>query len=409
MTIQLDLSTLESLVEGGAVAIRGTAILEPAGGGGDKLFPPSHSVDKNEKRPGAKYAFEVRKLDGREVRCVLVDSVQSQANRMEEALQALWADRRISLPVITVDLGAAAPEVGVVTSLTAPHRIADAILRDSMLGDTPFRSSELGRSFTDATPRNAAPLFRVCPTGLLFGLWDSTGPKGGLGSKFARALVSEIIGVDAVPGVKTASRIDPTGIVTRAATVFEAADASEGWTHDPKLAKKEKDKPVTRGDGKVSEVNHSNVPPTIEALAGGVTVDHARHTVVLSLAALRKLGFGEGDREARAVLAALGLLAVLAASARGHDLRSRCLLVPRKGGALALEVVRSDGETEPVALELEAAIALYNAAVDALPEALRFSAKPGEPLAKLLPSPKLAHLVQESRKLAASSGDAEEE
>ena len=61
---------------------------EPAGGPGDKVFPPSHSVGRNEKGAGAKYAFETRRRDENDVFCVLMDSVQSQANRTEEELQA---------------------------------------------------------------------------------------------------------------------------------------------------------------------------------------------------------------------------------------------------------------------------------------------------------------------------------
>ncbi len=406
MSKTLTLDLLQKLVAGEGVAIRGKAVLEPAGGPADKVFPPTHSIDKkDERKAGAKYAFEKRRIEGREVRCVLLDSVQSQANRMEEALQVLWADRRIALPVIAVDFRAVAADVGIVTSLTAPHRIADALLRDSLLDGTLFRLSAIGKSFTDATARNAAALFKVCPTGLLFGLWDSTGPKGGLGSKFARALVSEIVGIDATEGVKTSSRIDPTSIVTKAAEVLQAA-GDERWTHDPAVAiKDKKGLPLKVKDGKVSEVNHSNIPPTIDEIAGGVTIDHADHTVVISLAGLRKLSFGDGDAAARTVLAALGLLAVVAAQSRGHDLRSRCLLVPRPGCALALEAVHPDGTSEKIALDLEGAVALFNSAVTALPEDLRFTAKPGEPIATLMPSPKLAHLVQKSRELAAVGAD----
>ena len=36
-------------------------MLEPAGGLGDKVFPPSHSVGDNEKHADAKYAFETRR------------------------------------------------------------------------------------------------------------------------------------------------------------------------------------------------------------------------------------------------------------------------------------------------------------------------------------------------------------
>lgn len=402
----LTLDFLRQLMERDAVAIRGTAMLEPAGGPGDKVFPPTHSVA--DRRASTRYASEKRRIDGREVECVLLDSVQSQANRMEEGLQERWENKKIALPVISVDFSSAAPDIGAVTSLTAPHRVADALLRDCLIDGTLFRLSEIGRSFTDATPKNAAPLFKVCPTGLVFGLWDSTGPKGGLGSKFARALTSEIVGVGATFGVKTASRIDPAGIVTKAAEVLVAADRNEGWTHDPALARQENGKPVKLGDGKVSEVNHSNIPPTIDTLAGGVTIDYALHTIVLSLAALQKLRFGAGDIEARMVLAALGILAVLAAESRGHDLRSRCLLVPKQGNALALQVIRRDGATDNLSIDLNEAIALFNAAVATLPENLRFSKAPGEPLITLTPSPKLVALVKKSRELAVTGADVEE-
>jgi CRISPR-associated protein Csb1 len=412
---EMTLEDLRDAVSGNTVAIRGKAFLQPAGGPGDKVFPPSHSVSDRNKDRGAKYAREERRLPGGEIEtCVLLDSVQSQANRMEEALQAVWAEKKIVLPVISVSFVDVAPDVGVVTSLSAPHRIADALLRDSLLDGKLFRLSDLGKSFTDSSIRNAAPLFCVCPTGLLFGLWDSTGPKGGLGAKFARALVSEIVGFGVEFGVKTASRIDPAGIVTRAAEILQARDPDERWTVDPDEARKEKGQPVKLGDGRVSEVNHSNVPPTIDEIAGGVTLDHAEQTVVLSLAALRRLSFGGGDVEARTVLAALGLLAVLAADARGLDLRSRCLLVPRKDGALKLEMIGRDGMTAPFELDLDRAIALYSAAVAALPEGLQFrrngvALRPGETLAELQPSEKLKHLVVRSRELAATGADVEED
>jgi CRISPR-associated protein Csb1 len=424
MSQHVTLEALKKLVEGDAVAIRGRATLEPVGGPGDKVFPPSHSVDKSANKPGAKYAFEWRRRDEKEVLCVLLDSVQSQANRMEEALQSLWTDKKLALPVIEVDMSRVAPDLGKLTSLTVPHRVADALLRDSLLGETLFRSSDIGRSFTDASTRNAGPLFKVCPTGLIFGIWDSTGPKGGLGAKFARALTSEIVGISVLPGRKTASRIDPSSIVTSAATIYVSADpelAGSPWTHlvlearpiDPKKPPKKEaeDSPLVQKwgnkgkEGKPSSINHSNVPPTIDDLAGGVTIDYAEHTIVLSLAALRRLGFAEGGPEARAVLAALGLVAVVAAENRGHDLRSRCLLIPRKGEALALEAVARDGSTTPLSLDLQGVLALYEATVRALPPSLAFDRSPGEPLATLTPSPKLAHLVRESHRLIAAGAD----
>lgn len=420
----LSVKQLTELVVGDTVAIRGAATLEPAGGPGDKIFPPTHSVEDKNQKPGAKYAFETRRINGSNVDCVLVDSVQSQANRMEEALQELWAEKRIALPVVSVDFSSVAPELGRVTSLTAPHRIADALLRDSMLGDQLFRLSGIGSSFTDASIKNVTSLFRVCPTGLVFGLWDSTGPKRDRGVKVQRALVSEIVGINAVAGSKTSSRIDPAQLVNAAAVLYQKRPVPGElltWTADENDAERgtvgnDRDVPLKwgakkdgdrwkQGEGKLTTANHSNIPPTIDHRGGGVTIDEARHTVVLSLASLRRLGLAEGATEARTVLAALGLLAVFAAESRGHDLRSRCLLVPKKGSALKLEAVARDGTTTSLDLDLPGAIALYNEAVGKLPDAIKFDAPAGEALAELRPSPKLADLVKKSRDLAVSEAD----
>ncbi|HRX82917.1 MAG TPA: type I-U CRISPR-associated RAMP protein Csb1/Cas7u, partial [Pirellulaceae bacterium] len=170
--------SLQQLTEAArnAAAIRTRTTLQPAGGDGDKVFPPTYL--------GSKYAEEVR-IDpetGAEVKCVLLDSVQSQANRMEDALQAAVDSEQISLPLLVVDFGEAEliDEVGRISSLQVPHRVADAILRDSTLGGEAFRSSEVGKRIDRVSVTNATPLFDVCPTALLFGMWDSTGPKGGL-------------------------------------------------------------------------------------------------------------------------------------------------------------------------------------------------------------------------------------
>ncbi|MGE3966387.1 MAG: type I-U CRISPR-associated RAMP protein Csb1/Cas7u [Planctomycetota bacterium] len=411
----LQYDQLKRLVAGDAVAIRGMATLEPAGGPGDKIFPPTHAVDSKDNKPGAKYAFETRRIGGQDVTCVLIDSVQSQANRMEEALEALWAAGEIALPVVSVDFSTIAPEVGRVTSLTAPHRIADALLRDSLLEGKLFRLSQIGMSFTHASTKNASALFKVCPTALVFGLWDSTGPKGGLGAKFQRALVSEIVGVNASVGTKTSSRIDPvtTGKLGGSNPLFKSRNPEEVWVFDRDQALSKQGEPVKVGKnnklGLPSAVVLGNIAPTIDSIAGGVTIDEARHTAVLSLAALRRLGFTDGAIEARTLLAALGLLALLACESRGHDLRSRCLLVPRKGCALKLEAVGRDGETSLLELDSAAAIKLYKDAVAALPKDLGFASPAGMALAELTPSPKLADLVSKSRALAAAESDSTED
>ena len=412
----LALEELKELVRHKGVAIRARQKLQPAGGAGDKVFPPTYATgDAN-----LKYATETRRIDGQDVNCVLLDSVASQANRMEEALLAAWEREEIAFPVIGVDF-ASDPELadlGLVTSLQAPHRIADAILRDATdrEGQTLFRNMPEGRAFTDASIRNATAVYTLCPTALVFGVWDSTGPKGGLGAKFQRALTSEVVAVGATWGVKVGSRIDPLGVQSNV-PIYHRKDDESDWTIDSaeaKLDAKGKPVPFSRkgadGKGKASAVNHSNVAPTIDEYAGGVTFDHAVQTSVLSLPALRKLRFAtdlagkplakraDVEQAARVALAALGLCAIVHQRAQGHDFRSRCLLVP--DGPLALEVLDGEGHTEVVSLSVEQANALLKAAAEQAHAA--GLAWQREPL-RLKPAPKLAS--PRSRACHISSGE----
>jgi CRISPR-associated protein Csb1 len=251
----LHYEALRAAVAGTSPAFRLRLKLQPAGGQGDKIFPPTYE--------SGKYAEENRRIKGVTVSCVLLDSVQSQANRMEMALLRAWEDGKIELPVISSDFsGAGQPGLQKVSSLEAPHRIADAILRDSTLDGKEFRESAIGRKLDTVTAACATALFEHCPTSLVFGMWDSTGKRKALGVKFARAIVSEIVGINAVKGVKIKSRIDPLQIRKDAGIIFEAKDG--GWTLDEKEAVKEKNKSVRVGDGRPSEINHGNYPPTID-------------------------------------------------------------------------------------------------------------------------------------------------
>lgn len=426
--MSLDLSELKEAVAG-AAAFRCRAKLQPAGGEGDKVFPPTYA--------GAVYAMEMRRVSGYDdpVRCVLLDSVQSQANRSEEALQDALDQGRIEIPVVEVDFSDIAivdpgsdeeglfEPIGRVTSLEAPHRVADAILRDSELNGVLFRKTDEGRKLSRATLRNATPLFELCPTALVYGVWDSTGPKGGLGFKFQRAVVSEIIGVDASLGVKTSSRMDPLGIQLKAGPVYEGKDGE--WTTDPEQARIEKKKPKLEGkDGRPSEVNHGNIAPSLSDtgrdplggegqrvyLAGGVTIAYAEQTTVLSLPALRRLRFplnGDGktdldvDLSAQTVLAALGLCGTVLAAQRGLDLRSRCLLWPAE---LPKWELLGEAGAKPQEFELNAkqAIALLKDAINEAVEKKRLPWRK-QPL-PLKPAKKLVELVRKSQELAVESG-----
>ena len=92
--------------------------------------------------------------------------------------------------------------------------------------------SEEGRRLAAAKPADAAALLELSPTALLFGAWHSQGEGGGIGAKFPRTLVSEIMGIDTpveeVPNQRTGVK-DPVMAMVWAQEPepkqFEALDA----------------------------------------------------------------------------------------------------------------------------------------------------------------------------------------
>lgn len=434
MANTMNYQELLAAVSGTTAALRVNAKLQPAGGPNDKVFPPTYS--------GGVYAMEERLIEGERLPCVLLDSVQSQANRLEEALRNAWersdGDIPLRMPMILTDfsnvevsLGEGLTQaqktlvknsvqgVGRMTTLDAPHRIADAIFRDSLTKDGKEFRDAYAKAF-DANISNATALFEYCPTALIFGTWDSTGSRGGLGNKFARALVSEIVGINSVAGVKTSSRIDPLGISSKV-PLYETEDG--GWTtlrdNAKTTGKGAKADPVLfaskAGKGNPSAVNHSNVVPDVvtaersnEPISGGVTIDYALQCTVLSLPALRRLRFPGGNGSsterntaARTVLAALGLVAIAEQYEQGYFLRSRCDLVREEPG-LTIERVNSAtiNEDDKFTLSAAEAITILDEAVEAAKQhGLAWNTEP----ITLTPKPELITMVSKSRELELGS------
>jgi len=399
MKNELDLRTLRGAMAGTAAAFRCVTGYQPAGGPGDKVFPPTYAVSS-----GNKYAVEERQVGDKVVTTVLLDSVASQANRAELALLEGRDSEELHFPAPYVDFGDE-PDIADldrISVLEAPHRLADAIFRDSLLDGTLFRLSDIGKAITHARPDNATDLFRYAPTALLFGQWDSTGPKGGLGSKFQRAYVSEIVGHDATVGRKVSSRLDPLAIERDAAIAYEHQDPQQKWTLDKAEAAASKGKPKVSGkDGRPAEINHGNIAPSIDDQAGGVTISEAVQTAVLSLAALRKLRFAGHSRDAqvaaRTAVAALGVASIAYGYEADFDLRSRCLLVPTHAPTLEM-IGRNGGSPEVFHIDRAAAAQLVAAASSRAAEA-------GIGWAQheivLKPAPKLVELLRRSRAASA--------
>lgn len=410
----MDISTLSRSIANDA-GLRRRQPLQPVGGKGDKIFPPTYPSEVRNAPP--RHVYERRRIGDQEIWCVLVDSVQSQANRLEDCLLQAVRDGA-PIPHVVVDFGDANLDgITEITSLDAPHRVYDAILRDSLYQGQPFMKSDIGQRLAKAKAEDASALLEVSPSALLFGAWHSTGEGGGLGAKFARCLVSEVVAVD-VPveyqesrhagsylavagdrfvrvepvtsGWRPGSRIDPLGVLKKKEVEIYKGDSGWGLTEAEAGKNAKKVKP--------SEINHGNIAPSVQPL--GITCDHLEHTFVLSFAALRRLRFGGAERDAagRGLLAALGILALVEQDARGYALRSRCDLVC--DGRAPLELVHPDGSTETVEFDRAAARDLYEQAFQAAGNA-GFALSP-EPL-RLTPQDKLVEIVRRSQELALQS------
>jgi CRISPR-associated protein Csb1 len=315
-------------------ALRLRLRLEPAGGEGAKMMPPTYVGET-----GPIYIHERRPIEGELRECVLLDSVASQANRMEEALNQRILAGEDPVPTILVDQG----EFGCNSALEFSHRCFDAWVEDALLDGAAFGQSESYRQLASVVSRHTAtPLMERFPVGLILGCWASRrkNPQGT--TRIARALTSEILAVDAEPGEAPSSKIDRHH-VSAAIRVYESADAGQRLTLDPEQAVKNvKGEPTPFAGGKPSEAGYGNVTPK-RAEVGGISMGYALQLAVLSLPALRECRFPhdgasatERDVAGRVMLAALAIRMLALQVEHGYDLRSGCLLVPREEPTLEL-------------------------------------------------------------------------
>ncbi len=403
----LSVNDLSSAVSGRPCAFRCNIELQPAAGIGAKVFPPTYE--------GGKYAIEERRLPEKDmtVPCVLLDSVQSQANRMEAALQQAIDEKRISLPIIKVNFENVnrenkliKPIDGEITSLTVPHRLADAILRDSVVigegdGNTLFRDSSYAERWRRSSPANATAIYELCPTGLVYGIWGAPEKPGGLGAKFQRSITSEIVAIKAVENMnRKGLRTDPIGVNS---SVKVNVGEKETWNITDKDDKKGK---------RPSEINHG--PIIFGPIHGGVTFDYSVQSVVLSLAGLRWLRFPfadeawkpteeqkKRDNAARTVIAAIALCGAVLAQENGYDLRSGCLLHPTK--SIHWELLDEPGkDAGKYSINGDQAIEILNSAID---RAEKHGLEWEKEYIVLEPSDKLIELIRKSQEQTAEEGE----
>lgn len=350
--LDLDL-LLAACAAGGPSCLTSTTELTPAGGPHASVAPARYAG--NSRNESSTYAYEKRFLDGKLRNSVMIDSKQSQLNRLEEAMAAavddevgVWA----RLPHIRVRY-----DDRIFTDLTLPHRIFDGHVRAGTIDGTPTTQDERYRAVRDATPLDARPLLQTSPVSLIFGSWDSS--RRSRQGRWRSALVGEIVGFlasepDGGP-VRAArrggARVDPVGMQVRldAAGVAAVLDPQETEYSSTLVAKVRKESKGAAADKpySASSLGLGGIPPTLDQLAG-VACDRIVRTHVLSFATLRQMRFGagsDGDAACRALLAATAL-AGLARSDAELVLRANCDL--REASPTRVELDQRGGQVRDV-------------------------------------------------------------
>ncbi|MFM1991028.1 MAG: hypothetical protein RJA99_3985 [Pseudomonadota bacterium] len=322
----------------GPVALVLKQHLEPVEGEGAVFFPPTYADLKEN--------YNIDTLsDGTKV--VTVDSVGSQANRMEPVF---GFDPELAGLVPRVDIEIDGGKT--VSILQAGHRLGDAIVRSSGLKD-----DAQDAFVTFLRDGDATKLAKLGPTSLVFGAWDSRDTQ----AKLPRLLQSVIRAWD----------IDR---LTRSAQYVPAADYSALDVFS------EEDKEKSEGNAKSPLAQRGFVAvPATDAHGGVVARGPIIRDVTINLIALRRLTAPANADALRRYI--LGLALVAATEPLDGFLRQGCLLVP-KLPANSWEQVARTGERTLVTLDSATARTLARRWADAFGVGPDRTVKFGKDLAK---------------------------
>jgi len=267
---------------------------------------------------------DTRIEEGREHSVCVIDSIPSQANRIEPAFGRITDkhDKPVRLVPNVIVNARIGGEERHVNLLEAGHRGADAIVQLSSLREdltTAIRSRQQGDS---------GPLAKLAPTSLVFGMWDSRET----GTKVPRLINSIIRAYDVLEH--------------RRSSQFNAAIDYEGAGIVP-----------GKGEKKLSEVGMDDAPATfqhggIEA-RGGICRDAS-----LNLCTLRDI-VSTGVQETLALqryILGLSLVAMTYFDGKTLNLRQGCQLVAAPDKPMTRVLVNADGSETPFEIDRGAAV-----------------------------------------------------
>lgn len=325
----------------GPVALHMRQRLLPAEVGGDIIFPPTY----------ADIGYNLDALsDGTKV--VTIDSVGSQANRMEPIFKSEMYAHLV--PQIEIELQDKDKQVDKYVEtrslLDLAHRSADAVVYA-----TPGLNQLIADAYKALHRGNAVPLCCIAPTSLIFGVWDS---RGGTGEKRPRLVRSIIRAWDVDPLYAAAQfnsvwkQLDDEqrDVLEKEAKAKTVKLSAKGLADAPATFRK-----VGTSAAKYMPEYRDGSPNPERRVLGGVRVNgRIERDVTINLVALRSIR-GPTDDETRAVRRYLLALSLLAASHEfEYFLREGCILrvpdaedhwfeVPRRGEPKAIQIAPKAG------------------------------------------------------------------
>ena len=313
MTEPLTHSQIDVLADdrAGPVALHLRQSLVPVEGPGSPIFPPTY----------ADVGYNIDALsDGTKI--ATIDSVGAQANRMEPVfLAAVMGEPENPRAKLVPQIDITYDNEKTVSILEAGHRLGDAVIRSTALHD---RVREAFQAHLDRN--DVAPLAKLAPTSLVFGVWDSRDTQ----AKLPRIVQSTI-------------RAEDVDVLTRSAQYNPPLDyaALDVFTE----AEKEKQ----QGDAKSPLAKRGFVHVPATGTHGGVIArGPIRRDVTVNLVALRRLE-GENGRALRRYV--LGLALVAASAPIDGFLRAGCLLVQNPDDGLQWHSVQPNGQRHRVGLD----------------------------------------------------------
>jgi CRISPR-associated protein Csb1 len=369
---------------------RSVVPLKPLGGDGDKVAPPTYPGLKKDSPP--RYHYEYRKVGDEVQPVVVLDSIQSLANRLEKGLEKEYKGKRLRMPMVQTRFESIGLDLHV-TSM--PHRIYDSYLRDSLDGKTQVYKTDWFKPLTD--PFNLDGVMQAVlqynPLAAGLGYWGNSSTLKHLSRiRHPRLYVGEVVGVlasgggwtekekghlafEALPvaangdrlltqGEKTGGRVDPLNLPSMKGLIIMDPNDPASWR-----LKGPKDK---ASKYKLSNLMLGNIPSDLGRAPGGVSCSQIACTATLGLAGLYEISPFDDEAKnvaARTLVAALVLHGhVTFMSHPSWHLRSGCSLVPQlTAGKNGLEVPMEAvgvSTTEQFVLTAADTLAAYEQALD---------------------------------------------